>query len=141
MSGALCRLTLIQVHAISEKVYVGLTGFNADTTTVLNELRTHQKIYEMREQRPIAPKVCDLTITNLEKNPLKVLASYFSWMLYKRRFGPYLIEPIVAGLNKQNVPYIAHMDVVGNLTEPEDYLVAGTGGELAMSLCEGVTFD
>ncbi|KAL3102349.1 hypothetical protein niasHS_003758 [Heterodera schachtii] len=111
-----------KIHPISDKVFIGLTGFNADATTVLNKLRTHQAIYEMREQRPMSPKV---------------LTSYLAWMLYKRRFGPFLIEPIIVGL-QQNEPFISHMDVVGSVSEPEDYTVGGTGGDLAMSLCEAL---
>uniref|UniRef100_A0A183BWD0 Proteasome subunit beta type-3 n=1 Tax=Globodera pallida TaxID=36090 RepID=A0A183BWD0_GLOPA len=112
-----------KVHPISDKVFVGLTGFNADASTVLNKLRAHDAIYEMREQRPMSPKV---------------LMSYLAWVLYKRRFGSYLIQTMVAGLNQQNEAYIASTDVVGSVTEPEDYSVGGSGGDLAMSLCEAL---
>jgi len=36
-----------------------------------------------------------------------------SAMLYEKRFGPYFVEPVVAGLDADGTPYITAMDVIG----------------------------
>ena len=48
-------------------------------------------------------------------------------MLYERRFGPFFVNPVVAGIDsKTGEPYISSMDVIGCMTEPSDFAVAGT---------------
>ena len=51
-------------------------------------------------------------------------------LLYEHRFGPYFVEPIVAGLDeKTNEPYICCFDLIGYDSEAEDFCVAGTCAE------------
>ena len=43
------------------------------------------------------------------------------------RFGPYFVEPLIAGLHpKTNEPYVASCDLIGCPMVPEDFVVVGT---------------
>lgn len=62
-------------------------------------------------------------------------------LLYQKRFGNYFVEPVIAGLDPiTNKPYICGTDVIGSITEPRDFMVAGTGGDFAMAICEGISY-
>lgn len=54
---------------------------------------------------------------------VKVLSTMVSNLQYQRRFGPYYVEPIIAGLDPlTSKPYICSMDVIGSVTEPKDFV-------------------
>jgi 20S proteasome subunit beta 3 len=72
-----------KTYQINERAYVGLVGLAADQQTVFDLLRFKAKMYKLREGRDIGAKT---------------LANLCSSTLYERRFGPYFVEPIVAGL-------------------------------------------
>ena len=56
-------------------------------------------LYHLREERKMRPETC---------------AHVISKMLYSRRFGPWFVEPVVAGLDdKTNKPFICAMDLLG----------------------------
>ena len=60
-------------------------------------------MYELKETRQMRPK----TFANMVYN-----------MLYERRFGPFFVEPIVAGLDPEtHAPYICNMDLIGEKTK------------------------
>merc|ERR1712086_488058 len=60
-------------------------------------------------------------------------------MLYERRFGPFFINPVIAGLDPATkAPYITSMDLIGNMTEPEDFAVAGTCEDQLFGMCEAL---
>jgi 20S proteasome alpha/beta subunit len=53
------------------------------------------------------------------------------------RFGPFFVEPIVAGLDPVTFePYICNMDLIGCITEPVDFVAGGTCEEQLMGMCE-----
>ena len=55
------------------------------------------------------------------------------------RFGPYFVEPIVAGLDpKTNQPYISTMDLIGCPMETKDFVVGGTCTEQLYGMCESL---
>jgi 20S proteasome subunit beta 3 len=53
-------------------------------------------------------------------------------------FGPYFIEPVVAGLDKENKPYITAMDLIGAPVVTDDFVVAGTSSENLYGMAEGM---
>lgn len=56
-----------------------------------------------------------------------------------RRFGPFFVEPIVAGLEgPDNKPYITSMDLIGAQCFAEDFCVAGTCGDNLVGMCESL---
>ena len=56
-----------------------------------------------------------------------------------QRFGPYFVEPVVAGLDpKTGEPYIATMDLIGCPMETKDFVVGGTCSEQLYGMCESL---
>ena len=58
------------------------------------------------------------------------------------RFGPYFIEPVIAGLDKENKPYLFSSDFIGAPLLPDmdtnGFVVAGTCTEQLMGMCESM---
>ena len=93
-------------------LWMGLTGLATDIQTVQQKMEFRKNMYELTENRKITPKTYAAILSN---------------MLYERRFGPFFVNPVVAGIDsKTGEPYISSMDVIGCMTEPPDFAVAGT---------------
>lgn len=76
----------------STPVYLGLTGLATDVSTVSELFRYKVNMYRLREERDISPK----TFSNL-----------VSSSLYERRFGPWFVSPVVAGIDgRTGEPFI-----------------------------------
>ena len=60
--------------------------------------------------------------------------------LYEKRFGPYFVEPIIAGLDatKNNAPFICAMDLIGCINHADDFVVAGTCSPNLYGMCESL---
>jgi len=113
-----------KVFKITDHCFVGLPGLTTDTQTVLNKLRFRVNMYQLDEEREMKPRV---------------LSSLISTMLYERRFGPYFVEPVVAGLEGEDgKPYICAMDLIGAPVYAEDFVLAGTASESLYGMCETV---
>ena len=69
-----------------------------------------------------------LSFINREGRPVqpKVLAAMLSNLLYERRFGPYFVSPLIAGLDDDNNPFVSSFDLIGCGTQPVDFVVGGT---------------
>ena len=101
-----------KVFEIEPHLWVGLPGLATDIQTVLQKLKFRTNLYELREGHKMSPKT---------------FAAMLSNMLYERRFGPFFVEPIVAGLDPvDKKPFICSMDLIGCQTKPNDFVVAGT---------------
>jgi len=113
-----------KIFEIGPHLYIGLAGLATDVQTVSDRLKFRVNMYELRENRLIKPKTFTAMFCNL---------------LYERRFGPYFIEPVVAGLNTDTwEPYISCMDLIGCNTEPDDFVVAGTCADQLFGMCEAL---
>ncbi|RWS10700.1 proteasome beta 3 subunit-like protein [Dinothrombium tinctorium] len=112
-----------KVFQMGPTLFLGLPGLATDTMTVYQRLRFRLNMYELRENKRVRPQVFTSMVSNL---------------LYERRFGPYFVEPVVAGLDKDGTPYIASMDLIGSYQEPEDICVAGTCSEQAYGMAEAL---
>lgn len=111
-----------RVFQFGPKLFVAIPGLATDVKTVYQRLRFRVNMYELRENRRITPKT---------------LASLISSFLYEKRFGPYFVEPIVAGIDeKTGQPYVAVMDLLGCLDETHDFAVGGTSTEALYGMCE-----
>ena len=56
---------------------------------------------------------------------------------FLNRFGPYFVEPVIAGLDpKTNEPFIASLDLIGCPMITEDFVVSGTCSEQMYGMCE-----
>lgn len=110
-----------RIFPMQDKLYLGLTGLMTDITTLDQLFRFKLELYTMRENRLIKPRT---------------FANMVSSTLYSKRFGPYFSEPVIAGLDKDNKPFICSMDLLGCIAEDEDFSVAGTCAESLLGTCE-----
>ena len=56
-----------------------------------------------------------------------------------QRFGPYFVEPVIAGLDPKTFePFIASMDLIGCPMVTDDFVVSGTCSEQMYGMCESV---
>jgi 20S proteasome subunit beta 3 len=110
-----------KVFPMGDKLYVGLAGLATDVQTVHNVLQYRLGLYELNEERQMSPKVFSHLLSNL---------------LYEKRFGPYFIEPIVAGLDEQNKPFLSGSDLIGATVKADDFVVSGTCTGNLYGMCE-----
>lgn len=55
------------------------------------------------------------------------------------RFGPYYIEPVIAGLDPKTFePFICSLDLIGCPMVTEDFVVSGTCSEQMYGMCESL---
>lgn len=140
-----------KVFKMNDKLFVGLSGLATDMQTLRNKLHMRLKMYSLREERDMAPRV---------------FANLVSGILYEHRFGPYFCEPLIAGLERKRTtpngvidekkekqavdekkekqaaeewePFISAMDLIGAQVETKDFLVAGTCTEQLYGCCEAM---
>lgn len=105
-------------------VFVGLTGLATDVQTVAIELRKRNNLYELQEDRSLEPQR---------------MANLISSMLYSRRFGPWFVGPLVAGIDsKSGKPYVCTFDSIGSIDASHDFVVNGTAGDQLYGMAESL---
>jgi 20S proteasome subunit beta 3 len=112
-----------KVFRMTPKLYVGLAGLATDVQTLKNLLEFRMNLYELKEERTMSPAV---------------FAHLLSTLLYEKRFGPYFVEPIVAGLDADNKPFLASMDLIGAPVQEDDFVVSGTCTGNLFGMCESL---
>ncbi|GJJ12496.1 Proteasome subunit beta type-3 [Clathrus columnatus] len=115
-----------KVFPITDRIYLGMAGLATDVLTLRERFRFRVNMYSIKEEREIEPKT---------------LAQLVSSTLYERRFGPYFIEPIIAGLtdsSKGSQPFIASADLIGCLNFAKDFVVVGTAEDKLLGVAEGL---
>lgn len=106
---------------MTDQCFVGLSGLATDVQSLSQHLDFHIKLYELKEERQMEPKV---------------VGNLLSHMLYEKRFGPWLSEPVVAGLGKDGKPFLCCFDFIGAMSKAEDFVVSGTASEQLYGVCE-----
>ncbi|KAK4373497.1 hypothetical protein RND71_008881 [Anisodus tanguticus] len=112
-----------RIFKIHEKLFIGLSGLATDTQTLHQRLVFRHKLYELREERDMKPET---------------FASLVSAILYEKRFGPYLCQPVIAGLGDDDKPFICTMDSIGAKELAKDFVVSGTASESLYGACEAM---
>nr|XP_037289408.1 proteasome subunit beta type-3-like [Rhipicephalus microplus] len=116
MRGHTIALDFERIFKMGPKLYCGLPALATDTKTVA------QNLYELYEGHSVTPETLSSVISNL---------------LYKRRFSPYFVQPIVASLDPMtNEPYICVINLIGCVDEPTDFVISGTCEEQCYGMCE-----
>ena len=100
-----------------------MSGLASDMHTLKATFEFKHKLYELRENRVMEPKT---------------FASVVSTTLYEKRFGPYYVEPVIAGLDKEAKPYVTGMDLIGAAAPTENFVVAGNNSESLFGVCESM---
>lgn len=86
-------------------------------------LKFKVNMYKMDEERDIKPKTLSALVSN---------------MMYEKRFGPYFVEPVIAGLTEDNKPFLSSMDCLGCEMMTKDFVVAGTMEDALYGMCESL---
>mmetsp|Transcript_2594 Transcript_2594/g.3984 ORF Transcript_2594/g.3984 Transcript_2594/m.3984 type:complete len:205 (+) Transcript_2594:153-767(+) len=110
-----------KVFKVNDKLFVGLAGLATDVQTLDQILRFRQNLYELREERPMTPKVFSNLLSNI---------------LYEKRFGPWFVEPVVAGIDEAGKPFLSEMDLIGAPVYTDDFVVSGTCSGNMYGMCE-----
>jgi len=116
-----------KVFPVTERIYVGLPGLASDVHTLRERFRLRVNMYTIKEEREIEPEA---------------FAHMVSATLYEKRFGPYFIEPVIAGLSKtasgEYKPFITSSDLIGCLNFAQDFVAAGTASSKLLGVAEGL---
>lgn len=113
-----------KIFSYAPSVFLGLTGLATDVQTVSDTFRYKVNMYRLREERNIAPQT---------------LANLVSSSLYERRFGPWFVSPVLAGINHTTgKPFICGFDSIGCIDFAKDFIVAGTASDQLFGTCEGL---
>jgi len=108
---------------MNDKTFIGLTGLMSDAQTLEQRFRFRSNMYRLREEREMSPTAFSNMVSNL---------------LYEKRFGPYFCEPVIAGLEEGNKPYLCGMDLLGAQVYTDDFILAGDCTEAMYGLCESM---
>jgi len=123
-----------KVFPMSETLYVGLAGLATDVQTLHNLLTFRKDLYELREAESRGGGGDG---TN-SMSPI-VFSNVLSNLLYEKRFGPYFVEPIVAGLDPTtHKPFLSAMDLIGAPVYTSDFVVSGTATANMYGMCESL---
>ncbi|WLF81530.1 proteasome core particle subunit beta 3 [Lodderomyces elongisporus] len=120
----------METFQFSPHTFMALTGLATDVTTVSELFKFKTNLYKLREEHYIEPST---------------LANLVSSSLYERRFGPWFVSPIVAGLEKvkgskngEVKPFICGFDSIGCIDYSHDFIVSGTATDQLYGMCEGL---
>ncbi|KAL5521125.1 PUP3 [Sanghuangporus baumii] len=116
-----------KVFPVTDRIFLGLPGLATDTQTLRERFRFRVNMYTIKEEREIAPET---------------FARLVSSTLYERRFGPYFVEPVIAGLGTSPTgklePFIAATDLIGCINFAKDFVVSGTASAKLFGVAEGL---
>lgn len=81
-------------------------------------------MYRLREERDIEPET---------------MANLVSSSLYEKRFGPYYVSPVIAGINQHTKePFVCGFDSIGCINFAKDFIVSGTASDQLFGTCESL---
>lgn len=134
----------MKVFPVTDRIYLGLPGLATDVTTlyVAYYLIREQDTDQLNRRERFRFRVNMYTIKEEREIEPEAFAHLVSSTLYEHRFGPYFIEPVIAGLSKTPSggykPFIAATDLIGCINFAKDFVVAGTASAKLFGVAEGL---
>lgn len=108
-----------KVYRVLDRIGIASAGLIADMQTLARILEAEMRLYELDAEH--TPSVW-------------TAAKVLSYILYERRLFPYYAEVLVGGIDETG-PHLYSLDPIGAVLE-ENYIAAGTGAQLAISMLE-----
>nr|KAJ3405020.1 proteasome core particle subunit beta 3 [Polyrhizophydium stewartii] len=115
-----------KIFRVTDRTYIGLSGLATDVTTLNERFRYKVNMYRLNEEREIGTKTFAHMVSSSQYEKRQAIPE----------FGPYFVEPVIAGLEKDNTPFICSMDTIGCINYAKDFVVAGTATEQLYGVCE-----
>jgi 20S proteasome subunit beta 3 len=112
-----------KVFEVNDSIFVGLAGLGTDVLSFEQLLKFRCNLYELREHREMKPEV---------------FGALVSTMLYEKRFSPWFVEPVIAGLKDDNTPFLSGCDLIGAPVFTDDFVVSGTCSANLHGMCEAL---
>ena len=112
-----------KMFKVHDSLYMGLSGLATDVQRSFQRDRVQDGVVRVKEERKIKPQ----SFGNM-------LCSF----LYEKRFGPWFVEPLVAGLQADGKPFICGMDLIGAPVYTDDFVVCGTAEDSLYGTCESM---
>ncbi|KAK3087077.1 hypothetical protein FSP39_001338 [Pinctada imbricata] len=109
-----------KTYKLTGSTVLGACGFHGDVLTLTKVLQARLKIYEHDHN---------------EKMSTPAIAAMLSTMLYYRRFFPYYVYNIVAGIDDQGKGCVFSFDPVGSY-ERESYRAGGSASAMLQPLLD-----
>lgn len=110
------------LYQLQPNCVIGCVGFHGDCLTFTKSLEIRLRMYEHEHNK---------------KASTPAVAQLISTMLYNRRFFPYYVNTIVAGINNEGQGAIFSYDPVGSY-EREIYRAAGSSSALLQPLLDSL---
>lgn len=105
-------------------------------------------MYKLREHREMKPEAFSaLVSTMLYEKRYVVVKLIFAensthnsehTFLHNYSFGPWFCEPVIAGLDAENKPFLSGMDLIGAPVFTDDFVVSGTCTSNLHGTCEAL---
>ena len=104
---------------------MGLSGLATDVQTFSSLIKFKNNTYKLKEHRDI---------------DARVFRDMVASTLYEHRFGPYFVQPLIAGLSEDKKtgelePVIATYDYIGFI-EKNYFAAGGTASDFLQGVCE-----
>nr|XP_027201384.1 proteasome subunit beta type-3-like [Dermatophagoides pteronyssinus] len=107
--------------AITPKVYFLCCGLQSHAELLYRQLRQEVNLLQITEEREIEPAQ---------------VASLLGNILYAKRFQPFYVSPIVAGLTACGKPYLCEFDLIGTPEVATEFSTAGSADLQISGACE-----
>ena len=74
-----------KIYKMTDQIFIGFNGLQSDAQTFAQLLTYEVNSYKLRENRDISPEAFGSLVRTKQ---------------YQHRWGPYFVEPVIAGLDK-----------------------------------------
>ena len=112
-----------KIYRVSESTFVGLPGLLSDSQSVFERVFHHKSMNQSRYSTGIYAEE---------------YASMLSNFLYAHRFGPYYVQPIVAGMRTNGKTFLCDMDLIGFSMPRNTYIAVGSCEDQLNGMLESV---
>ena len=115
------EMNFSKINTITPKILLGSCGISMHIDKLYRDIRMHKNIFQLEHTSEIK---------------IEMAAQHLAQLLYKARFNPYYVYPLLAGLTSENSPSIYCYDLIGTLQKVDGFVSFGSGSDQVTGLCE-----